>query len=300
MSNKRPRVAVLLAAFNGAKYIEEQICSILSQSSVEIHLYIRVDPSTDSTLKICQRYASEFPKKVLLIEELCHEGLGAAGNFWRLTESIDFSSYNFVSYADQDDIWRPFKTLRAIEQIELNGVKGYSSNLLAFWSDGSAKLIHKNREQTNQDYFFESGSAGCTYVLSVAEAVEFQKFLGCIPEAKESINSFDWLVYAFFRSRKYGWYIDSYWGVLYRQHHDNVVGANSGFRAFLSRLSPDKVSWYLTNLAVIIQIFNGRATILQSMINEPFRLRRSPYYSLASWTAMAVLESKRILARLAK
>ena len=50
----KPKVAVLLAAYNGEKYIEEQIQSILDQKNIDIYIYISIDESTDKTLEICE------------------------------------------------------------------------------------------------------------------------------------------------------------------------------------------------------------------------------------------------------
>ena len=44
-----PKVAVLLAAYNGMQWIEEQLTSILGQSAVDVTVYISIDPSTDGT-----------------------------------------------------------------------------------------------------------------------------------------------------------------------------------------------------------------------------------------------------------
>ncbi|MPY01313.1 glycosyltransferase, partial [Salinivibrio sp. VYel4] len=50
------KFCVLMAAYNGECYLDEQITSILSQESVEVHLYIRLDPSTDKSESVIRHY----------------------------------------------------------------------------------------------------------------------------------------------------------------------------------------------------------------------------------------------------
>ena len=53
MSEKRPRVAILLAAYNGMAFIAEQLQSILHQQGVDLRIFISVDLSTDDTYNWC-------------------------------------------------------------------------------------------------------------------------------------------------------------------------------------------------------------------------------------------------------
>ena len=57
--NSRPKIAVLLAAFNGMEWIEEQVESIFAQQSIDVDIYISVDLSTDDTHQWCQDFAKK-------------------------------------------------------------------------------------------------------------------------------------------------------------------------------------------------------------------------------------------------
>lgn len=52
-------VAVLLSTYNGEKYLEELIESILKQEKVNVKLFIRDDESSDSTVSIINKYKNE-------------------------------------------------------------------------------------------------------------------------------------------------------------------------------------------------------------------------------------------------
>ena len=93
-------IDILLASYNGEKYISEQINSIISQSYEDWKLIIRDDGSNDKTLKIIE----EFEKKDRRIQLIRDDkgNLGVARNF---EELLSYSKADFIMFADQDDIW---------------------------------------------------------------------------------------------------------------------------------------------------------------------------------------------------
>ncbi|OOH94013.1 glycosyltransferase, partial [Comamonas kerstersii] len=85
--NQLPKVAVLLAAYNGEKYIQEQIESIVNQVDVDVYIYISIDASTDRTLEICQQLQKIY-KNIFIINE-GKERFGSAGkNFYYLIKNV--------------------------------------------------------------------------------------------------------------------------------------------------------------------------------------------------------------------
>lgn len=97
-------IAILLGVYNGAKYIEEQIESILSQSFKNWTLYIRDDASNDNTLDILKKYESLYDN-IVVIED-SDGNLGCNGNYFRLLSLIESKIYMFCN---ADDYWLPFK-----------------------------------------------------------------------------------------------------------------------------------------------------------------------------------------------
>ena len=124
-----PTIAVLLAAYNGEAWIAAQFDTILNQKEVAVTIYVSIDSSTDNTEKICAEYAIKYQNIVIL----AHAGRfgGAAKNFFRLLRDVDFSHFDYVAFADQDDIWYPDKLLRGVTHITQRKLGGYSSNVLA-------------------------------------------------------------------------------------------------------------------------------------------------------------------------
>lgn len=248
----QPRVAILLAAFNGKQWLKEQIDSILSQEEVAVSLYINVDQSSDGTEDFVDQLSKQDPR----IHKLPHGNYygGAAPNFYHLIKTIDYSQFDFVALSDQDDIWLHKKLFTAITNLNKFNSDAYSSNVTAFWPDNKKMLINKAQEQVQWDFLFESAGPGCTYVLTRDFAIDLQKFIRANWDNVSSISLHDWLIYAYARANGYKWFIDSYSSLLYRQHTMNQVGANIGLIAFLARTEKVLNGWALSQSLLIANV----------------------------------------------
>jgi glycosyltransferase involved in cell wall biosynthesis len=100
-----PRVQVLLATFNGARFLREQIDSILAQTYQPLTILARDDGSSDGTPAILADYAQRFPDRFAIAPPMPPAG-SAAANFLRLLQA---SSEAYLAFADQDDVWLPEK-----------------------------------------------------------------------------------------------------------------------------------------------------------------------------------------------
>ena len=240
--NTRPKIAILLAAYNGMAWIKEQIDSINSQIAVDVDLFVSVDLSSDGTYEWCQSLAKNNSYiKVLSYEE---QFGSAAKNFFRLIRDVDFGAYDHVALADQDDIWLPNKLIHAVDTIKRKKVCALSSDVVAFFQDGRELLIKKSNPQKQFDHFFESAGPGCTYVIKSKALQQFKKFLILNWDKVNSIAFHDWIIYAYFREHDLDWYIDAKPLMRYRRHESNVIGPNSGFDAYKKRFSMVKSNWY--------------------------------------------------------
>lgn len=272
-----PNIAILLAAYNGMAWIEWQINSILQQKKVRIDIYISVDISSDGTYEWCKNLAS----KNICVNVLPYGERfgGASKNFFRLIRDVDFSVYDYISLADQDDVWLPYKLIHAVNILEKDDVDAYSSDVIALWNDGKEKIVKKSYSQKKLDYYFESAGPGCTYVFNYDSAQLLKIFINSNWTDVNCIESHDWFIYAFFRSRNMPWYIDTTPLMFYRQHEFNQVGLNFGFLAYLKRIKMIKSGWYrleVTRISELVNIDNGSEFNLKKwfLIKNFFELRR--------------------------
>ena len=110
-----PRVLVLLATFNGARWLDEQLDSIIAQQGAQVTILAADDGSTDGTAALVERRTAAWLAAPVLAPS-GHQ-LGAAGNFLRLLREAPLTGFDFVALADQDDIWLPGRLARAVQHL---------------------------------------------------------------------------------------------------------------------------------------------------------------------------------------
>lgn len=249
MPVERPKVAVLLAAYNGMQWIEEQLASILNQSMVDVTVYISIDPSTDGTEAWCTEFAKHH-EGIVLLPSAGSFG-GASRNFFRLIRDVDFARYDLMAFSDQDDVWHADKLKRASDVICVREVDGYSSNVTAFWQDGKTHLVDKAQPQVAWDYLFEAAGPGCTYVLNNKLAMQLKASVLAHWHTLQSVSLHDWYCYAFARSHGFKWFTDPIPAMQYRQHESNQVGANIGIASLLTRYKTIHDGWWFSQVQLI-------------------------------------------------
>ncbi|MCK6251374.1 glycosyltransferase [Pseudomonas fragi] len=243
MSNK---IAILLATYNGEYHLREQLQSILYQTHSDWHLFIRDDGSTDGTLDIIKDYASRIAN-ITIVDNAGEYTGSAAGNFFKLLHFSDYEGFDYISLSDQDDVWAPNKLQAALAYLSLDRAGGYSSNLISY--DNAmmrTSYIDKSQAQKNFDYFFQGGSAGCTYVFTREACLLIQRKTVNITTYKG--RSHDWLIYAICRANDIPWVLDRQAYIFYRQHANNVWGAKSAFSGLVSKFKILRSGWYRDNV----------------------------------------------------
>ena len=255
LDQNKPRVLVLMASYNGLQYIDTQIKSIADQVDCEITLLISVDKSDDNTFYHLQ----DLKKNDEFIELLAYGAKysSAAANFYRLIIEANLQGYDFISYADQDDIWEQNKLIRHIKLMQEHGVDGVSSSVLAFWANGKRKIINKSQPQRELDFLFESAGPGCSFLMTPWLVNKVREQLTDKNSLAKDIALHDWLTYAICRAHGHRWLIDSNSSVKYRQHENNVLGANTGFKAKFTRLQKLRQGWYRNEVLKMAQICNS-------------------------------------------
>lgn len=119
-------IDILLATYNGERFLAEQLNSLLAQRSVNIRVLVHDDGSTDATRDILQNYAQRFPDKIVLIDGPTR--LGARGNFAYLLQHV---AAPYVALSDQDDVWLQNKLRILLAKIhEMEAAYGKNTPLL--------------------------------------------------------------------------------------------------------------------------------------------------------------------------
>ena len=109
------RIAVLLSAYNGERYIEQQIESIQGQAGIDsLTIIVRNDGSQDGTLNILQQMQGTYRN----LEVIEGRNIGLAASFLELLAYAYERGYDYYSFSDQDDYWLPEKLSVAVNALE--------------------------------------------------------------------------------------------------------------------------------------------------------------------------------------
>ena len=156
------KIIVLMSTYNGEKYIEQQIDSILNQEKVDLELLVRDDGSTDSTKDILERY-----KKQGKLKWYTGSNLRSAKSFLNLLKECGNADY--YAFADQDDFWHKEKLYKAIEKLEEENYKYgklYISSLNVVDSELNYKFSEKIPKTVNfETEMIKNYATGCTMVF---------------------------------------------------------------------------------------------------------------------------------------
>lgn len=220
------KIAILMATYNGEKYICQQIDSILSQTCKDWELYIHDDGSTDNTIAAVESYVEKYPNKIHLIDGKSTGG--AKYNFFYMFGQVEAPYY---MTCDQDDVWLDKKielTYGKMLTIESKAdvpclvytelrVVDSGLNTIADTMSGYQSLdCHK---RTINQFILQNSVTGCTMMVNRT----LRDKMLCITDIDNTIMH-DWwaaLVAAQFGKTAF---IDEP-TILYRQHGDNSLGA---------------------------------------------------------------------------
>lgn len=122
------RIAILLATYNGAKFLPEQLESLVNQSYTNWILYVRDDGSKDESLKIIKDFKARFPQQVVILEN-SSTNLGAKNSFVKLLENAE---EKYIMFCDQDDVWLEDKISATFNQLKETEQKNPDKGILVF------------------------------------------------------------------------------------------------------------------------------------------------------------------------
>ena len=234
------KVLVLMSTYNGASYIREQITTLLNQKKVDVLLLIRDDGSTDSTIDIIKDICKDHNN----IKFIKGENRGCPQSFLSLMEATQtiVADYDYIAFSDQDDIWLPEKLYQAslkIQDLPQDAPALYFSNLYITRGDYSQRsLMYESAPPINKSHLMvENFAAGCTIMFNKMALTTFLKLPvnNLIMHDKRLIHMCMLLGNIIYDSNAY---------ICYRQHEDNVIGANYYFKQRInSKLRSLKNFW---------------------------------------------------------
>ena len=217
------KVDILLATYNGEKYLAAQLDSILSQTYNNLRLIISDDCSKDSTKDILEEYKKKDSRIEVYYQE---QNLGVVKNFEFLLNKVE-NKYYMLS--DQDDIWKNEKIEKSIKKIEETGAGLVYSDLEVV--DENLNVIYKsywklkgftkraNKYNTFDSFYLNNYVTGCTII----SRKEFIKDFLPLPNTSKYVLHDYWITLIVSQKSKIVSIKEPL--IKYRQHKNNRIGS---------------------------------------------------------------------------
>ena len=221
---KNPKVQILLATYNGEKFLGQQLDSILNQEYNSWELLIHDDGSDDNTIKILNEYQIKYSKNIKLLKDK-KTFSSASKNFFHLIKHRSKEA-NLYCLCDQDDIWHKSKLCLIIEKynsqkdedpVLIHSDLSLINNRGQLLEKSHNKLINYQKNSINKKTcLYYNPVPGCAMSINsaLANKISYSKYM----------VMHDWwiLLNAIYKNATV-LYIDLPL-VKYRQHSENICG----------------------------------------------------------------------------
>ena len=248
MEQNNYNIAVLLATYNGGKYIREQLNSLFQQSCDQFHLYVRDDGSSDDTMKIVEEFRQKYSNRITILED-SQKHRGAAKSFMYLLENVDSEYYMFC---DQDDIWLPekiektFARMKEVETADAGKAAGHrtaAKNVpvlvatdLRVVDEHLSPIKESFNEDLKIDVFRKHPELICVRHVVTGCTMMFNRAAksASLPMSSRATMHDEWVALCVhFKDGIISILDDA--TILYRQHTSNTLGAEQARKGFFAR-----------------------------------------------------------------
>ncbi|SJZ84421.1 glycosyltransferase family 2 protein [Anaerorhabdus furcosa] len=222
------KIEILLATFNGDKYLEEQLLSLINQSYSDITITISDDGSTDCTLDIIEKYMKLYPNMIKLLPK--NNNHSSCKNFLYLLEN---SVEKYCMFSDQDDVWDKNKVMKSYHKMKEYEANKQGNPILIFTD---LTVVDKNLNVISNSFMKFQGL--CSKNVSFNKLLLKNVVTGCTimmnnylkEKVIKSKNHWDkviihdwWVALIASKFGEIGFIDES--TILYRQHETNAIGA---------------------------------------------------------------------------
>ncbi|MDB6176658.1 glycosyltransferase family 2 protein [Paracoccus sp. Z330] len=232
-TDDRREVQILMASYQGARYIQEQLNSIATQAYPHWRLFVSDDGSQDDTRRLIANFADTHGhRRIHLIDG---PRQGATQNFLHLIRMAPRD--RMLAFCDQDDVWHPEKIERAVSKLaRISGPAHYAARTTITDEnlEPVAQSRHFSRPLTFRNALVQACMAGNTSVFNPAAAALLKA--GVEAASSADIQSHDWWAYQLTSGAGAKIIHDHHPVLLYRQHGMAEMGRNDTTSAMAKRL----------------------------------------------------------------
>ncbi len=260
-------IDILLATYNGEKYLNEQIESLLNQTYEKFKVLIHDDGSIDKTVDIIRNYQNKYPEKIIFFDDNISTG-STCKNFSYLLQK---STSNYIMFCDQDDFWKNNKIHKSINKLKEVELHSYDKGVLVFsnldvvdenlCSKGYNMFElrgYMNNKKSLYDLMAKNYITGNTILIN-------KKAKKLIMPISDNAVMHDWWIALILQ--KYG-KIESISEclTLYRQHSSNVLGISTQEKKIL------------TKLIQFLKVYRENISILKMLKDLPYKINYFKYF----------------------
>ncbi|WP_202304568.1 glycosyltransferase family 2 protein [Dryocola clanedunensis] len=267
-------VDIVMATYNGEKFIAQQIESILAQDHDNFTIYISDDGSTDQTVEIIKSF-SEYGSKIKIVNT---ERVG--GVMKNFEKALTYSKADYIMLSDQDDVWYKNKIQTSLDCILKEENCASKKVPLMVYTD--LELVDENLSLIDESFYHASGLNpyrnliidnllwmnsvwGCTILLNRAALST------CLPFKYPLMMHDHWLAMNTLKNGKLV-YIDKPL-IKYRQHSSNVLGGVGYQQSFIKRLFDVKLYKNIISKAKTVSKMHQTNTTAKKIIFSKIIIR---------------------------
>lgn len=226
-------ICLLMATYNGEKFLAEQLESIEKQTHKNWRLVITDDGSSDNTLSIARQFQQKWGHNRLEIRQGPQQGF--CQNFLSIACDITICA-DLYAFSDQDDVWMADKLSRAVAYFKANNDSQFPSVYC-----GRTEIVDENLNSLGFSPLFtlprsfrnaivQSIAGGNTMVFNQSAKELLEK------AGLQQVVSHDWWLYQIAKGAGGSVYYDPEPSLLYRQHAHGLIGANTSFKGKIDRV----------------------------------------------------------------
>lgn len=233
-TQSRPEVAVLMATYNGAGFLLQQLDSIVAQSLTDWTIWASDDSDDDTTWNVLKQYQERIGGSKLHLQKGPQKGF--VDNFLSLVCQANIEA-DYFAYCDQDDVWEVEKLSRAIQWLA-----DIQQNVPALYCSRTRLVDEQNNEIGLSPLFSKPPSFANALVQNIGggNTMVFNRAARSLlmqAGADLSLVAHDWWTYIVVTGcgGRVGYQSEP--SVRYRQHCRNLYGTNHGHLADIKRIS---------------------------------------------------------------
>lgn len=281
-----PTVHILLATYNGEKFLREQLDSIARQTHSAWTLTVSDDGSNDGTLAIVSEFAKQISQEVSILHGSQN---GSTYNFFHLVQHVPtHNRQDLYAFCDQDDVWLDEKLAKAVRWHN-----SHTDQAVRLYC-GRTKFVNEQLKPIGLspgislppsfgNALVQNIASGNTMVMSHAVLMAQKQV-----QAVHSVWH-DWTTYLIATAMGGLVWFDDEPSLLYRQHASNVIGSNDGLTAQILRLWPLFKGrfklWTDVNIEALQDLRGLTSSSTQQLLRKFVELRcnKFPWTRLRMW-----------------